>query len=94
MESIRNFFQDASNACAYANECGPDLAFLRPGEPFTALFAVAAVCFIVFALNERRIARLRAGAPETKLEAPGAGELKTARRTMQNDPAQTEQMAA
>ncbi|WP_159731682.1 hypothetical protein [Methylosinus sp. Ce-a6] len=54
MESIKTWFQDWSDACEYAKECAPDLSFL-PGEPFTALFGVAAVCFLVWWWNERSL---------------------------------------
>ncbi|WP_400767352.1 hypothetical protein [Methylosinus sporium] len=54
MESIKTWFQDWSDACEYAKECAPDLSFL-PGEPFTALFGIAAVCFLVWWWNERSL---------------------------------------
>ncbi len=57
LESVRQYFQDWSDACEYANECAPDLAFLGNGEPFTALLFIAAVCSLVYAVNEARIAR-------------------------------------
>ncbi|MBG0812090.1 hypothetical protein IY145_22365 [Methylosinus sp. H3A] len=54
MESIKTWFQDWSDACEYAKECAPDLSFL-PGEPFTALFGIGAVCFLVWWWNERSL---------------------------------------
>ncbi|WP_166142956.1 hypothetical protein [Methylosinus sp. RM1] len=54
MESIKTWFQDWSDACEFAKECAPDLSFL-PGEPFTALFAVAVSCFLVWWWNERSL---------------------------------------
>jgi hypothetical protein len=74
LESVRQYFQDWSDACEYANECAPDLSFLGNGEPFTALAFIAAVCFLIYSLNEARIRR-RAAAPP--LAAPqDAGETK------------------
>lgn len=64
MESISNWFQDWSDACVYAKECAPDLSFL-PGEPFTALASIAAVCFLFWWRNEKS---LRAGAMAKTLE--------------------------
>jgi hypothetical protein len=54
MESISNWFQDWSDACVYAKECAPDLSFL-PGEPFTALASIAAVCFFFWWWNEKSL---------------------------------------
>lgn len=55
MESIRTWLQDWSDACEYANECAPDLSFLAPQEPYTALAAIAAVCALAWWWNERKI---------------------------------------
>jgi hypothetical protein len=52
MESINNWFQDWSDACIYAKECAPDLSFL-PGEPYTALAGIAAVCYLLWWWNEK-----------------------------------------
>lgn len=59
MEAIKNWLQDWSDACVYARECAPDFsAFPMPGgEPFTALGVIAGLCFIAWAINERRLAR-------------------------------------
>lgn len=60
MESIRQWFQDWSDACEYAKECAPDLSFLSFfafGEPYTALLGIAGACFLLWAVNERRIRR-------------------------------------
>ncbi len=69
MESVKQWFQDWSDACEYAKECAPDLSFLsgfRIGEPYLALLAVAGVCWLLWAVNERgirrRAARLQAAA--------------------------------
>lgn len=53
MESIKNWFQDWSDACEYAKECTPDLSFIAPPEPFSALASIAAVCFLIWWWNER-----------------------------------------
>lgn len=75
MESIKIWFQDWSDACEFAKECAPDLSFL-PGEPFTALLGVAALCFLLWWRNERALrARLAAiaatYAPAQPVEARG-----------------------
>jgi len=69
MESVKQWFQDWSDACEYAKECAPDLSFLSAfsiGEPYVALLAVAGACWLLWAVNERgirrRAARLRAAA--------------------------------
>ncbi|MGD9544611.1 MAG: hypothetical protein AB7F41_07960 [Methylocystis sp.] len=69
MEAVKQWFQDWSDACEYANECAPDFSFLSSfalGEPYTALLSIAAVGWLIWALNERAIrrhaARLRAAA--------------------------------
>ncbi|PWB83144.1 MAG: hypothetical protein C3F11_08155 [Methylocystaceae bacterium] len=53
MESIKLWFQDWSDACEYAKECVPDLSFVAPGEPFSALASIAAACFALWWWNER-----------------------------------------
>ena len=55
LESVRQYLQDWSDACEYANECAPDLSFLGNGEPFTALLFIGAVCYLAFSINEARI---------------------------------------
>lgn len=57
LESVRQYLQDWSDACEYANECAPDLSFLGNGEPFTALLFIGAVCYLIWAINEARIHR-------------------------------------
>jgi hypothetical protein len=75
MESVKQWFRDWSDACEYANECVPDLSFLAPREPYTALVGIAAVCFLIWRLNETRIARRRAGAASKSACTPSAAEL-------------------
>jgi hypothetical protein len=60
MESIRTWFQDWSDACEYAKECAPDLSFLTLNEPWSAFLALAALCFVAWLLNEKRLSRLLA----------------------------------
>ena len=55
METIKNWFQDWSDACEYANECAPDLSFLTLAEPYAGLLWIAAGCFFIWAINEMRI---------------------------------------
>jgi hypothetical protein len=60
MESVKQWFQDWSDACEYAKECVPDFSFLSSfafGEPYTALLSVAVACWLLWALNERAIRR-------------------------------------
>jgi hypothetical protein len=59
MEGLRQWLQDWSDACEYANECVPDLSFLRPHEPFTALAAIGLVCFGIWLWNELSIGNTR-----------------------------------
>ncbi len=63
LESVRQYLQDWSDACEYANECAPDLSFLGNGEPFTALLFIAGACYLAWAVNEARIGRRHAAAP-------------------------------
>lgn len=68
MDSIKQYFQDWSDACEYAKECAPDLAFLKGlslGEPYTALAGIAALCFLAWAINERLIRSRRDAAVAT-----------------------------
>jgi len=91
LESVRQYFQDWSDACEYANECAPDLSFLGNGEPFTALLFVAAACYLAWAVNEARIQRR--GAPKA-VAAPGAGELQAVVAQMQQAQAAPDKLAA
>jgi hypothetical protein len=91
MESVRQYLQDWSDACEYANECAPDLSVLGNGEPFTALFFIAAVCYLVYAFNEARISR-RVHA--TSAVAGAASELIGVVEQMQQSRANREKLAA
>ncbi|MGD9658348.1 MAG: hypothetical protein AB7U61_12070 [Methylocystis sp.] len=60
MESVRQWFQDWSDACEYANECVPDFSFLSSftlGEPYTALLSILGACWLFWTFNERSIRR-------------------------------------
>jgi hypothetical protein len=92
LESVRQYFQDWSEACEYANECAPDLSFLGNGEPFTALLFVAAVCYLAWAVNEARLAS-RVFAPQF-VAAPAAGELKAVVEKVKQAPIAQEKLAA
>jgi hypothetical protein len=92
LESVRQYFQDWSDACEYANECAPDLSFLGNGEPFTALLFVAAVCYLVWAVNE---SRLKHRAQARPVVAPqSAGDLKTVVEKLTQAQATHEKLAA
>ena len=72
MEAVRQWFQDWSDACEYANECVPDFSFLRSlslGEPYTALLSVLGVCWLFWALNERSLRRRAALRPQMRRAA-------------------------
>ncbi|HYA79936.1 MAG TPA: hypothetical protein VED87_03270 [Methylocystis sp.] len=58
MESVVNWFQDWSDACQYANECAPDLSFVRHLEPWSAFAAIALTVFAVWAWNEKGLKKL------------------------------------
>ena len=58
MKSLWQWVQDWGDACTYARECVPDLSFLVPNEPYSALASIAAVCFIVWWWNDGKIRRI------------------------------------
>jgi|GEM_PF-1392574 len=81
MESVKQWFQDWSDACEYAKECAPDFSFLSSfafGEPYTALFSIAAVCWLVWALNERAIKRKAARLQARAVKADSCAETRDA----------------
>lgn len=95
MEAIKNWFQDWSDACEYAKECVPDFSFLILGEPYTALASIAALCFVVWAWNERQISQLRFHEGLTPKAAPvGPDELNMMLDEMKHDHAAAKKMAA
>ncbi|PPD45036.1 MAG: hypothetical protein CTY15_05855 [Methylocystis sp.] len=93
LESIRQYFQNWSDACEYANECAPDLSFFGNGEPFTALLFVAAACYLAFAVNEARIMR-RSLAQRSGLATAVAPEAKAPAGKPIHEPAVQEKLAA
>ncbi len=58
MESFKQWYQDWSDACEYAKECFPDLSFMAPREPYSALAGIAIACLLIWWWNERQINRL------------------------------------
>lgn len=88
MDAIKNWLQDWSDACVYARECAPDFsAFPLPsGEPFTALGLIAGVCFLVWAINERGLAR-RVSANRTKEKTVARSRAPLIAETGHNAPA-------
>jgi hypothetical protein len=92
LESVRQYLQDWSDACEYANECAPDLSVFGNGEPFTALLFIGAVCYLVWAFNEARIHR-RAGALAGAAHS-AQGELMAVVQQMQQGAAQPKKLAA
>jgi hypothetical protein len=87
LESVRQYFQDWSDACEYAKECAPDLTFLGNGEPYTALLFIGAVCYAVYAINEARIRR-------RALPLAATGELKSLVEQITRPDASPEKLAA
>lgn len=92
LESVKQYLQDWSDACEYANECAPDLSFFGNGEPFTALMFIAAACYLVWAFNESRIHR-RAEA-QSGAAAAAQSELISVVEQMKQGRAGAEKLAA
>ena len=88
MDAIKIWLQDWSDACVYARECAPDFSTfpLPSGEPFTALGLIAGVCFLVWAMNERRLAR-RFSATRTKDKTVARSRAPLIAKTGHNAPA-------
>lgn len=87
MESVRQYFQDWSDACEYAKECSPDLSFLGNGEPYTALAFVGGACWLIWAVNNARLYRIA--------QASGrSSDLKTVVEQMKQNPSDPEKLAA
>ena len=58
IEAIRNWFQDWSDACEYANECAPDFSFIETFQPNKWLQLITILSFICLAINEWRIKKI------------------------------------
>ena len=58
LEKIRNWLQDWSDACEYANECAPDLTFLTPYAPKAWLVAAGILALSFWAADIWRLKRL------------------------------------
>lgn len=96
MESVKQWFQDWSDACEYAKECAPDFSFLKSfafGEPYTALISIAGVCWLVWAVNERANKR-KAALLQARAAAAGGRALGAALQDMKPAPAKAEKLAA
>ncbi|MGZ9115938.1 MAG: hypothetical protein ACXW3V_03220 [Methylocystis sp.] len=96
MESVKQWFQDWSDACEYAKECAPDFSFLKSfaiGEPYTALISIAGVCWLVWAVNERANKR-KAALLQARAAAAGGEALGAALQDMRCAPAKAEKLAA
>ncbi|MDP3553875.1 hypothetical protein [Methylocystis sp.] len=96
MESVKQWFQDWSDACEYAKECAPDFSFLKSfaiGEPYTALISIAGVCWLVWAVNERANKR-KAALLQARAAAAGGKALGAALQDMKPAPAKAEKLAA
>ena len=97
MESIRQWFQDWSDACEYAKECVPDFSFLSslaPGEPYTALLSILGACWLLWALNERSIRRSAALQRHGPRDAASAGALDAALQQMREPAGKERKLAA
>ena len=61
LNTVTEFFTEWHDACVYAAECGlggmPGNEHIGNGEPWTALATIVGVCYIIWAYNERNIAR-------------------------------------
>ncbi len=73
MVSISQWLQDWSDACEYADECVPDLSPFSLPEPYSAILAVSALCFLLWWWNEPRARSPQRS--EAMPEAASAGRL-------------------
>lgn len=97
MESVRQWFQDWSDACEYAKECVPDFSFLSSfvlGEPYTALLSIIGACWLLWALNERSIRRRAATQRQEARDAAGADARDAALQAMKRVSSNEEKLAA
>ncbi len=47
--------QEWGEACTYAKECLPPIAYDMMREPFSFIITVTIVCFTVYIINEKRL---------------------------------------
>lgn len=97
MESVRQWFQDWSDACEYANECVPDFSFLSSfalGEPYTALLSILGACWLLWAFNERSIRRNAALRQQMTRAAASASAFDAAVQELKSLPGKDEKLAA
>lgn len=92
--TMENYLQDLSEACAYAQECAPDLSDLALPAPFAALASISAVCFAIWAWNERRIRKIAAKSSSQTNAAATSSSLDTVIVTMKGDAAESRKLAA
>ncbi len=97
MESVKQWFQDWSDACEYAKECVPDFSFLSSfalGEPYTALLSIICACWLLWALNERSIRRRAATQRQKARDAASADARDAALQPMKRASSNEEKLAA
>jgi hypothetical protein len=92
--TMENYLQDLSEACAYAHECAPDLSALTLPAPFAALASISAVCFIIWAWNERSIRKIAAKSSAQTNAAATSPSLDTVIVKMKGDAPADRKMAA
>ncbi len=71
MVSISQWLQDWSDACEYAGECVPDLSPFSLPEPYSAILAVSALCFLLWWWNEPRTRSRRRSEDLADVISPG-----------------------
>ena len=82
MEAYVRWYQDWADACVYAQECIPDVSFLYPKEPYSALVCIAAMSFAVWWRNERCLKKMRFN--ESKMREPKEVEVRAVSATPLN----------
>jgi hypothetical protein len=97
MESVRQWFQDWSDACEYAKECAPDFSFLSSftlGEPYTALLSILGACWLLWAFNERSIRRSAAALRRQMAQSAALSGARDALQEMKGPTGKEEKLAA
>ena len=77
LEAIRNWFQDWSDACEYANECAPDFSFIYAFHPNECLQIITVLAFIFLAISEWRIKKGRHNCARASNASPPQFTFKT-----------------